>query len=337
MGTAAGGSSVGKLFRNESSGRKVENNFLEIMTPDANYFPLLDIHTKIWNFADIPDMPKLNAVFYEFRMPQDKLLSLSPEEILNLQTSLGGEDVAVPDRERKYWRENETSIFLEGQMTPEISDLIAIGSELSGAVLGTFWFLRKTVGLSKDKKQDLPTENFPARGEVATKLGDALAVWGISPIASIMFAPLSILSDKQNDPRRSALDRTLDRMVGFSSDLHPENALVFFRNLNFARQLSLSARSEQGRNFNLPNIGYLVGSGHSGVGDFLALGDDVVYGLMEAYPRGFWEKFVERNGGVEVLCQTPIFDPDGERWKKRVVRDERFRRLLLRMLDEDRS
>lgn len=340
---AAGASSIGKLFGDENFGRKLEDDFLEIRTPEASYFPLLDIHTKKWDFADIPNMPKLNDIFYEFRMPQDKLLELLPEEVFNLKTTAGAGDVAVPDIERQYWREKETSIFVEGQITPEASDLIAIGSELSEAMLGTAWLLKRIIGSGKHPKESISAlstnesaDDAVSGNKVIHRLGDVLAGWSVSQIASVMFSPLGKLSDKPNDPRRSILNRTIDRIVGFSSHLHPENALVFFRNLNFVRQLNLCARSERGRNFDLPNIGYLVGSGHSGVTDLLQMGDDVIYGLMEAYPRGFWEKFVEKNGGVEILSQTPIFDPQGKKWEKRVVKDERFKRFLLRMIDDER-
>src|SRR5690606_10812823 len=66
------------------------------------------------------------------------------------------------------------------------------------------------------------------------------------------------------------IKRLLTRIQGLSSNIHPENTLIFMRNILFALKLKTLANKLKKEN-DSPLIAYSVGADHNGVEDLLYL------------------------------------------------------------------
>lgn len=163
------------------------------------------------------------------------------------------------------------------------------------------------------------------------KISLTVGMWAASPLSTI------ILHDVTLD-QRSALARIVTRINGLQSDFHPEQATVFFRNLLMVDKLMTVGEGFKKETGKVPKIAFQVGSGHSGMEDFLKVPHDILRILILSFPQEYLKRIVELNGGsVENFCSTRLIilpqdfnrdsinDPDFKVETDKKITDERLK------------
>lgn len=110
------------------------------------------------------------------------------------------------------------------------------------------------------------------------------------------------------DSKQNAEKRIVARILGMSSDFHPENTGEFFRNVVMAdKMLHVASNTESVKGNNPLHLAFQVEAMHSGIEDFLQLGPDACRAVILAHPKEFIREVVDMNGGIEKFCTSRIF------------------------------
>lgn len=134
-------------------------------------------------------------------------------------------------------------------------------------------------------------------------LGRASLLWG-SPIFTNMLTYSPLGFGKEQD----AAKRIIARIQGITSDFHPEDVSVFFRNAVMAiKMLTVASEMKDSSGGRLPKFVFQVEGGHAGIEDFLQIGADSCRNLILAHPKDFLKEVVSINGGVENFCTARLF------------------------------
>ncbi len=134
--------------------------------------------------------------------------------------------------------------------------------------------------------------------------GWAMLLWASPQIYGKVIAYIVPGIGKNQDAEK----RIIARMLGISSDFHPENAGEFFRNVVMADKMLDAASNTKSLKGNNPlHMTFQVEAVHSGIEDFLQLGPDACRAVILAHPQEFLQEVVDMNGGVEKFCSGRIF------------------------------
>lgn len=90
------------------------------------------------------------------------------------------------------------------------------------------------------------------------------------------------------------------------SNLHPQDSMIFFRNIVMAQKMHTIAEylsEEKGRK---TRIAFQVGAGHGGIEDFLQVGADICRKAISLYPAVFLDEIIRENGGLRTFCSANI-------------------------------
>ena len=90
--------------------------------------------------------------------------------------------------------------------------------------------------------------------------------WLVNFLLAALFLPLPF---PKTQAKESALERTMLKAQGLLSHAHPENSIVFFRNIMLAKKLQFLGQVESIKNDRKAQIAYNVGKAHAGIEDFL--------------------------------------------------------------------
>lgn len=124
-------------------------------------------------------------------------------------------------------------------------------------------------------------------------------------------------------PKTSIGRRLMDRIYGLQSDLHPEFAILFFRNALIAEKMIAIAEYQKYITGKNQRIGFDMGEGHGGLEDFLVKGPEFCVSAISSYPTEFLKAMVAMNGGVNEFCSIKIveFPQNGQVFKRDDLRD----------------
>lgn len=183
------------------------------------------------------------------------------------------------------------------------SSIMAIAPATAGLAIGT---LLEKPSLSRKINRRVVLGGLAATAFSATTLNflaeESNAVSG----TEIPHVPYGL---DTNNPAKDASGRMIIRLRGLLSDLHPEIAVIFFRNAVWAHKLLEYSKKLQGELGRKPSFALAVGAGHSGVEDFLLLGEKFVETCISAYPKEWLSEVVKTNGGIEKFSSIRTTQP----------------------------
>jgi hypothetical protein len=118
-----------------------------------------------------------------------------------------------------------------------------------------------------------------------------------------------IIALTTNPNVKNTLNRILIRLNGIANHLAPERTAVFYRNaLISSKLLALGSYYHSALN-RKPRIVYEVGAAHSGIEDFLLLGEDFCnYLITNFFSKDDFTQIVALNGGVDNVAGIRVFD-----------------------------
>jgi len=308
---------------------KPTNDILSIETPEAKYFPIYESHPQPASREQLELLPPQDIFLYEYsRNTSDFVNSLIPPQTIldSIPTTLK----AIPDSKREYivprdhlkWlRENETKICFEGFRLPH-SDLTVILTMFGPGVIGAGGALSLALSKTRENSEkDVTRRQF-------LKLATVLATtWGLSPVTFLMITPAEKTEVKVN-----ALERTIIKAHGLSSQLHPEDPIIFFRNIMFARKLQFLGEITSKEKGQRSQIAYNVGKMHAGIEDFLQIGKDWTLAFLNLMPISYLKAVIDTNGGIENFCSNVLFDPNAQNQTRSVLVDQELKSFLNKKL-----
>lgn len=310
---------------------KPANDILSIETPEARYFPIYESHPQPASGKELKSLPPQDVFLYEYvRDSRDFIDAFtSPQVILDaVPKTLKG----LPDSKREYivprdhleWlRENNTKICFEGYDLPNSASLTALLPMVGEAIIGAGGALSLVFSKAKEGSNKVVTRRQ------FLKLATGLAtVWGLSPTAFLLITP----ADK-TEVKLSALERTIIKAHGLSSQTHPGNPIIFFRNIMFARKLQFLGEVMSKEKGQRAQITYNVGKMHAGIEDFLHIGKDWTLAFLNMIPEKYLKEVIDANGGIENFCSNVVFDPNAQNATKTVLVDQALKSFLDKKLD----
>lgn len=245
---------------------KPDNGILTIETPEARYFPIYEMHQQPASEEELKLLPPQDIFLYEY--PHDSRYFVDPltSPHIILDTKLGSQRTYVIPRDHLEWlRDNNTKICFEGYDLPRgevLTSVFIMAGELIISTSAGFQLLlhaksKENSGKGMNRRQFLKL----AAGLAAT--------WGLSSVAGVII-PFS----QKTEVKPSALERTVIKAHGLLSQTHPENSIIFFRNIMLARKLQFLGEVMSKENGHKAQIVYNVGKAHAGIEDFLHIGKD---------------------------------------------------------------
>lgn len=264
-----------------------------VKTPHAVFYPLYERHDQGINPEDIPAF--IDGYFREAAMTADDF-QLSPEELAfgvfpvngeqilqklaNLKSKLIVGDISFDQFDAMV--KNFTS-------SENIDQIIGVNAAAIGTAISQ---------LSKENQSHLTRRNFLKFGAFT------LAAWGLTE--SIIELVRNVAGDDAR--QKTAMSRILQRLYGLVSDTHPEDNILFFRNLVMADKMLFVSELFYKQNNQIARIAYNLGSDHTGIEDFLRAGPDFCRSLLSLYSPQFLGKVVDTVGGLDHLCSVTLID-----------------------------
>ncbi len=305
---------------------KPNNDILSIETQEAKYFPIYETHQQPVSGEELKLLPPQDVFLYEYFRDTRYFVDSPPQVILDTPIPISTDskrDHVVPRNHLEWLKKNSTKICFEGYVLPTnyflIAELVMFGEP--GIALGSlllpsvFSKPKENRGKRMDRRQFLKL----AAGLAAT--------WGLSSGAYIGLEAFG-----KTDVKESALERTMIKAQGLLSHTHPENPIVFFRNIMLARKLQFLGEAASKEKGQKAQITYNVGKAHAGIEDFLLIGKDWTLNFLNIMPNQFLKKVIDRNGGLENFCSNVLVDPNAQRPTKSVLVDQELKNFLNKKL-----
>jgi len=312
---------------------KPDPALLSIETPEAKYFPIYESHPQPASAEQLKLLPPQDVYLYEYGRDSRDFIDpfFSPQVILDaVPETLKG----LPDSKREYivprdqleWlRENNTKICFEGYRLEQDDGLTSFLPMVGEGIIGMGGAL--SLMLSKAEK-NVSSKNVVSRRQFLKLAAGLATAWGLSPTAFLLITP----ADK-TEIKQSALERIIIKAHGLSSQIHPENPIIFFRNIMFARKLQFLGQVVSNEKGQKAKITYNVGKMHAGIEDFLNIGKDWTLAFFNMIPNQFLKSVIDANGGLENFCSDVLFDPNAQNPTKSVLVDQELRVFLNKKLD----
>lgn len=295
--------STGVVIRNE-----IEKGQAGIIkTDEGNFIPLYEIHSVGISTERFPK--DMDALFRE----QTSELNLIENFFIKNPELLTGPEIDLY-KPRTNMREVVSNLaannapLVFGDIRSETSDgkiknILSIAEETMGVTA-----LIILAGLALNRLLSNKAESVTRR-KILTLPLKALALYGFSNYTSHITSRTGKIENPEWVKR-------LGRIHGITSHMHPEQYVIFFRNAIIADKLLLTGKHLKEKLGRKPNIGFWVGVGHSGIEDFLQLGQDTCRKAINLYPESFLKYFIRESGGAEdfssVLLAYPRVLPDGK-------------------------
>jgi len=176
--------------------------------------------------------------------------------------------------------------------------------------------------LLKEKKGE-GSKNVVSRRQFLKLVAGLATAWGLSPLAFLIITP-----KKKTEVKLNALERVIIKAHGLSSQLHPEDPIIFFRNIIFARKLQFLGEIMSKEKREKAQITYNVGKMHAGIEDFLQIGKEWTLAFLNIMPNWYLKAIIDANGGLENFCSDVLFDPNAQNPTKSVRVDEELKNFL---------
>ena len=171
---------------------------------------------------------------------------------------------------------------------------------LSAAVGGFLYERNKQI---EDRKKDKTPSASETTRKNFLKGAAALGItWATLPFASQMSV---VLVPEYNG---ASVGRILTRLDGFQSNFHPENLLVFFRNVVIAdKMLTIAEEFHKGMGVKA-KIGFNMGASHSGIEDFLGAGVEFCRFVIANFPEDVLRKIIGANKDIDTFCTSAVLE-----------------------------
>ena len=303
------------------------NDYLSIETPECKYYPIYESHPHPAKIEQLQRMPTPDVFLYEYTRESEYFIDSPPQTVLDsVPKTLKG----LPDSEREYivprdhleWlKGNRSKVCFEGYRLP--SDLGVVLPMLAEGAIGAssgLWLI-----FSKMKEK---AKNQISRRQFLKLAAGFAATWGLSPTAFLLIIPA-----KKTDVRLSALERIIIKANGLSSHLHPNDSVIFFRNIMFARKLQILGETISKEKGQKAQIAYNVGKMHAGIEDFLQIGREWTLAFLNMIPNQYLQEVIEANGGLDNFCSNVLFDSNGQNPSKTVLIDHELKSFLIKKLE----
>jgi len=185
--------------------------------------------------------------------------------------------------------------------------------------------LRKTI----EKKTQLPMtrRQFIVKGATALTalLGTIYGGWLSSN--SIFF--LSLTAGKAELAKQTTpYNRFLLRLHGLASDIHPESAAVFTRNLIMALKIKQLGKYLINQGVKEPTISFIVGASHAGIEDFICLPEEMLRTLIATINKDYLGRILAKYGSHTVSTRIIQANDAGSFEDVAMLRDEELLSML---------
>lgn len=218
-------------------------------------------------------------------------------------------DVNVPNLESSQWAETAVALRTACAQYAELFLAVHLGSDLKDALL-------------QKRPWHAPlSRRLFLKGSLATTAAVATAANERMSTQNWMMEGLN--SDNE------LVRRAYSRVSGMISQLRPEYANEFFRNLVVANKLLLYGEHVQYEGFSQPNIVLQYHGGHSGIEDFLVLGREFCRTLIAQFPTDFLNQCYALNGDSTTFCSLRIIQlAHNFRYKRTLIETAETHRLV---------
>lgn len=218
-------------------------------------------------------------------------------------------DVHVPNLESSQWAETAVALRTTCAQYAELFLAVHLGSDLKDALL-------------QKRPWHAPlSRRLFLKGSLATTAAVATAANERMSTQNWMMEGLN----SENELVR----RAYARVSGVISQLRPEYANEFFRNLVVANKLLLYGEHVQYQGFSQPNIVLQYHGGHSGIEDFLVLGREFCRTLIAQFPTEFLNQCYALNGDSTKFCSLRIIQlAHNFKYKRTLIQTDSLPRLV---------
>lgn len=257
-------------------------------TPNGTFYFLPENHDRMVDPIEVPIQTQV--IFKEL---------ITPERYPSIHYFRG---IIKPEL-MDYMTKNNIRIAMGDVQTFRDGEKMSLDfmSRLAALGLGT---IATYLANKNESSESEPTHQNMRRRLVKT-LGIGAALWSVSDLITT-----GLQFPQTNLKINNAVTNALSRIQSVSSLTHPEQHLVFFRNICFAHKLNLLG-SNMKRDTPNPFIGYILGAAHSAVRDLIPLGQDLLRECILLYPKDFFKEIIEING-VSSLSSVRIMGNDNE-------------------------
>lgn len=316
--------------------REEKISYEGLKVPGATFYPVYERHDQ----GPHPDQLIGKPPFHAFSIELYDHSSLSPSGLLvySLFSEAGylREHIPQPDERNRAlvmllgrWRQLLHKLaydrsylifpdvrvpYLDGAWySAFVRNIGYIEAGVSVALSSLIYRKAENAGKDDDSGEKINPPRF-SRREFIIGLGKATSFYLASPLGGSLLSIAAVSNHGANEHEIiSALRRLAIRLNGMQSGLHPEDASLFVRNLVWAMKF-LELERWLNDNFgdltqNNVNIGFLAGAAHSGVEDFLVLGQDFCADVFGLLPKFYLKELIKANGGVENVSRIRVVSP----------------------------
>lgn len=267
-------------------------------TTNAIYYPLYERHDLGVRSEDIPT--QVDIYFMEGSVTGNGLYGLFDPGLKKLVTT---RSYAYPPLNIKVEFLSKEVLIKLAEWNSElmlgdiyIPESIGVPEGLASGLLNAGVLLASLRSLLTKRQDDEPVTR---RGLMKVLAGIGV-LWGASN-ATVL--PIKLLQTE----RQSVVQRILSRIGGGIGNFHPQYLYVFYRNLLMANKLLLAAEDFTQRTERKARIAFQVESGHSGIEDFLLVGQDLCRKMILCYPKHLTRLIAGWNKGLEDFCSARLF------------------------------
>lgn len=278
---------------------------VKVDTDLATYYPFYERHDIPISVKEIKDVEKIDALFYESSRPAlDFQQKFTPYTLITFADSGHKQKSAV--ELYKYFSDNNIALAWEGVDIPEkyknsVNYILPSVTFTSGVV-----FLKQLSKIFNEYDGKASPKKINKEIKKTLPLAGVWA-WAVStPIVGNSLLQSEDVPAAERTHQVKTLRRSLQRANAILEHLHPENLIIFFRNIIMARKLQTLAKHKIKESKSRPNIGYVVGAGHAGIEDLLVLGEEFTLLLLSIYPDKLLKNIVDHNGGIDAFSKTVI-------------------------------
>lgn len=329
--------SVGKYLNRDGDTEHItENSWRSIEGSDGGmYIPIYESHKLPYKAESFEGMKDVDVAFYEVTRPSSDMLDKTGSELVGTAEEWFSRDTWIPTDQVKHWGEKGTFIGFEGLSYNSTSLVLkhSIGQLIEG--FGGVLLLAKTLG--QESKAINYKDKEILSGEIKNTLMQIGGAWGSSSLVNLVTGTFIANGVIEGSEGLKGVSQRIQRVSQLISQIHPEDELVFLRNLLMARRLQSIKETfpqrfrDADRENNSPTtIAFNVGAMHSGIEDWLLAGPDLTKLALELYPAN-WKELVNINGSPEAMATMPLVLNNGMMGAKVVnLKDEWFEDFLNR-------
>lgn len=263
-----------------------------VRVSEGNFIPLYERHDVGISTENFPQ--DINAIFrespYKLKYMQQSF-TYSPQSYGRLINPSPDPKTNVDEITSNLSRRNAPFVF--GDAHRDINSAIVGLNE----ILAGIFAIR---AINKYSINDVPHD--PTRRKLLKLALGIVAFFGLSNITYL----IPLLTGNIENPEWLM---RINRINGIISHMHPEQPMVFLRNAIMANKLLLTGKYLKEKLGRQPNIAFWVGAGHSGIEDFLQLGQEACRKAITLYPKFYLEYVIDGNGGAEDFSSALLAYP----------------------------